>query len=416
MFRFKINNAFLLCIVFFVIFINSKAISLDSGTQYIRSEGNEKLIVFIHGFLGDSVSTWMYKDIFWPEMLSRDSSFSDADIMVYEYLSTLESRLSIDEISHHLISDLKSEGALDYREIIFIAHSMGGLITRKAISIDVDLAEKVNFIYFYATPSAGSGLASYSNWISKNPNLAQMSESDPNRFLAQLHADWITLIEKHPIQSYCAYEKRETGFVFRSIVVNELSAIALCTKRPVAIDEDHIQIVKPANIQSRSYTAFKNAYLEQSNTNDVNSNAPLVSFIKIPLDNNRKWKIQAINDGEDSLIVGQILHCMVNFIEGENKSIFEKDDGFLQSYFEMIDREIGVDAADAALGIGIEGIGFWTPRVPQQTHVPRKEKREITYDIGSFEAGEEFIGCSLLYTVKNKEYFVNFINDELFFE
>jgi hypothetical protein len=58
--------------------------------RYLRRDASEAVaIVFIHGVLGDSTSTWTNGQSYWPELLSKDRDFDGTSIYVYEYPTDL---------------------------------------------------------------------------------------------------------------------------------------------------------------------------------------------------------------------------------------------------------------------------------------------------------------------------------------
>jgi pimeloyl-ACP methyl ester carboxylesterase len=58
----------------------------------------------------------------------QDDTFNASDIYVYEYpTSVRRSSFSIDEIAENMRLFFDADGVSKYKEIIFLAHSMGGL-------------------------------------------------------------------------------------------------------------------------------------------------------------------------------------------------------------------------------------------------------------------------------------------------
>src|SRR6516225_4529894 len=107
--------------------------SAQSGSRYIKQlQGNQSVIVFVHGICGDSISTWTNPNgAYFPALLVSDPFFSAYDVYVYEYPSRfLGTGFSIDEIAENMRLTLDTDLASDHKEIIFVSHSMGGLVTR----------------------------------------------------------------------------------------------------------------------------------------------------------------------------------------------------------------------------------------------------------------------------------------------
>lgn len=78
-----------------------------------------------------------------------------------------------------------------------------------------------------------------------------------NEYLASVQKDW--LAAQFSIASYCAYETQDT---YGTRVVGQSSATNLCNRPLDPIDANHLDIVKPRDINDASYIAFKNALQE----------------------------------------------------------------------------------------------------------------------------------------------------------
>src|ERR1700692_2338120 len=60
----------------------------QAASKYIRNENTDTAIVFIHGVLGDAVSTWTNGDSYWPKLLTTDHTFDGVDIFVLAWRRT----------------------------------------------------------------------------------------------------------------------------------------------------------------------------------------------------------------------------------------------------------------------------------------------------------------------------------------
>src|SRR5438045_4810973 len=122
---------------------------------------NHGVIVFVHGVMGDERSTWSFGASYWPEMLTHDSVFDGQNIYVYRYPSPrLGQTFSIDEIADNMRLVLTTDAVLQYNELTFVSHSMGGLVTRAFIlKYRKDVVDKIRLLYFLATPTTGSPYA-----------------------------------------------------------------------------------------------------------------------------------------------------------------------------------------------------------------------------------------------------------------
>ena len=258
-------SAFVTTVTIFIFSAIFTALAEEPTSIYIRQAPNaDTVIIFVHGFGGDGVSTWTNNETntYWPIMVTHDHTFDGVDIFVYSYsnglVSSLSSSLSIDELAANMRYVLVSQGITNYKKIIFLSHSLGGLITRAYLLDNRDVAEHTLFAYFYSTPTTGSQIASLTGYFFNTPQLQNLGSLSPDAYIADLIRHWLDAEFKFP--SYCAYEKKPTNGI--TLVVSMGSAVALCTKHIDPIDADHFQIVKPSSQNSASYIAFKAAYAE----------------------------------------------------------------------------------------------------------------------------------------------------------
>lgn len=235
---------------------------------YLKEPGNQGVIVFMHGVLGNAEGTWTNSTTkaFWPAIVKNDAEFKGFDIYIYQFPTTLFKRsMSIDKISEDLRLELQNAKVFDHKEVIFVCHSMGGLVTRSFLQKYQDYASQVSFIYFFSTPTEGSEIAVLAKWLSINPQYGDMVPiSDTNYLANQLHA-W--LAAQFPIASYCAYEDQATA---GQQVVPMRSAAALCNRPPTPISANHMEVVKPKDQDDKPHRALQNAFRETRIARTVN--------------------------------------------------------------------------------------------------------------------------------------------------
>lgn len=231
----------------------------QTRSHYVRKDdAADTVIVFVHGVLGDSVSTWTNDNkAYWPELLTKDRAFDGTDIYVYQYPTSANATLSIDELAENMRLMLDTSGVSSHSRIVFLVHSMGGLVTRAYLLKNRRVADRVAFIYFFSTPTTGSEMAGLAALVLRNPQIRNMQILQPAGYLADLQRQW--LAARFSIPSYCAYESRAT---YGLQIVTQASASNLCNQRLDPIDADHITIVKPADENDTPYLAFKSAFHE----------------------------------------------------------------------------------------------------------------------------------------------------------
>jgi hypothetical protein len=236
-------------------------------------------IVFIHGLRGSSHETWQYKgrteaeNFFWPAALGKD--LPDCAIWTVGYPAGLTETFGapgmiIEKRAGNLALKLANAGLGD-RPLIFITHSMGGLIVKALLTgsqtqADQDrkrIASHTRGIVFCATPHRGSDFAKFAALLGQffggvQDHVKEMQAGQVQ--LDILHDEFVEWQRRYAVP-VCSFS--ENIGLFRKgllrpiplgLVVPRDSAnpnIAGHTVRDV--DEDHLTIVKPKDENSDVY-------------------------------------------------------------------------------------------------------------------------------------------------------------------
>ncbi|KAH7310789.1 hypothetical protein B0I35DRAFT_439689 [Stachybotrys elegans] len=152
-------------------FLNTFGLHLIHGEPESSAD-----VIFVHGLGGSPRGTWTYDrkpDAFWPAWMRHEEGLSNFRVFSYGYNAKFKEQdnpLSIVDFSKGLLVRMKTYGHagvdnIGLRPIIFIAHSMGGLVVKKALIIgkgDHHYAEMLSSVYgimFLATPHRGAAHA-----------------------------------------------------------------------------------------------------------------------------------------------------------------------------------------------------------------------------------------------------------------
>lgn len=238
----------------------SEVPSIKTGYEGEGPHRKPVAVVFVHGIFGDQ-TTWASQETSFPQMLTSDPALGDkVDAFVFQYYSPKFGPAgNVSELAKQLKAALEDHHVLeDHEHVAFLCHSMGGLVTRRALILLRDL-KKVSMIYFYATPGNGAEISQLASRISASPQLKSMLPLEGNEALQQIQDDWLNWPEARGMPSYCAYETLATDGV---IVVNQSSARSLCNRLPEAMTANHSQIVKPESRTDPRYTRFATALRE----------------------------------------------------------------------------------------------------------------------------------------------------------
>jgi pimeloyl-ACP methyl ester carboxylesterase len=205
---------------------DSSASSVSSDHQvahYVRRGSGARVIVFVHGIFGGATSTWSYSSaVSWPDMLKSDSIFDGSDIYVASYDSPYHgNQMTIDEVVESLNSRFDSDKVFaEHREVVFVAHSLGGLVVQRYLLTRRELANQVSFIYFFSTPETGANVAKLGRVFNADPLLKEMLPGDSNDYLLnmeflalpspschQLPAACSSISSRRPQQTVCAHHR-----------------------------------------------------------------------------------------------------------------------------------------------------------------------------------------------------------------
>lgn len=223
-----------------------------------RAKKARYALVLIHGITGDGRSSWTSPNgTYWPKLMEGDPAFKDFDIYVYEYPTSLFGEcMAVSDLAGAMHTHLKSDAVFeDHESVIFLAHSMGGLIVRTFLLRYRDKADNVPMIIFMATPSAGSWKAKVGSLLPTCPQVEDLRKLDVNSFLKTQQSDWLNASFKDRIVSHCGIETQTSG---GSLTVDRSSASLLCTGELLSIPTDHSHVVKPNSTDDLPHRFLKN--------------------------------------------------------------------------------------------------------------------------------------------------------------
>ena len=231
----------------------------DSRWAFPPNSSNDRVIVFVHGIFGDAFSTWKNPEgKYFFDFMKSDPSYDHTDLYVYGFPSSFfGTAFSIDQAVSGLNQRLKDDHVLDHKQIIFVCHSMGGLVVQRYLLTYRITAQKVPLLFFYSTPQEGAAITRVATIVTNNPGIEQMFPYDKNRYLQNLDGEWKqALAEGLKTEIRCAYETEPT---FGVVIVGAASGTRNCFGVSTAVGENHINIVKIKNSRDMAYVALRNA-------------------------------------------------------------------------------------------------------------------------------------------------------------
>lgn len=233
----------------------SDAVVNSSDPQWVNQHDPhaQVAVVFVHGIFGDTLGTWGTEKTSFFKLLEDDPDIGPkVDLFAFGYTSNMfkSGSLAIDEAANLLYARLDNEGVLKYDDIVFVNHSMGGLVTLRMLIQRADVRERTSDVVLFATPQEGAQITRIAQNVAHNPALEDMLPANRNTFLRTLNDDFRNLDPSKRPRVTCAYEKRPVGNV---MIVPWESATRFCDGNAIAIAENHITIVKPDRRQHDSF-------------------------------------------------------------------------------------------------------------------------------------------------------------------
>ncbi len=173
------------CVIGFIVACSKREDPHDSEAgpdKFLEIRGRSEsdvAIVFVHGLFGDAKSSWTNETTkaYWPQLICNDRAFDAADVYAFSYLtSALTSGPFIDEVGENLALRLDDKG-LTKKNLVFIAHSMGGLVVRSMLLNNRRIGDQTKMIYFLGTPTDGADLANLAKVFSDNQQIRQLARN-----------------------------------------------------------------------------------------------------------------------------------------------------------------------------------------------------------------------------------------------
>lgn len=174
--------------------------------EWARNEGRPSVIVFVHGLLGENERAWRSPRSDWVEIVLADPDLADFDVLRAEWYTTLLSgefdlHDCADQLALHLSSPVGGNSpALSARRLLFVCHSMGGLVVRQALVNCPELThDRTVSVLSYGTPARGVELADRFEDVARvfgQKQVLDLSQSSP--VLAALHERFSALARLSP--------------------------------------------------------------------------------------------------------------------------------------------------------------------------------------------------------------------------
>ena len=298
--------------------------SPDPGVNNIwfaRNPSSDTVFVFVHGIHSDS-RCWLYEENgqpkqYWPYLVWQDERLRHPSVFLGGY--TFGAHYNIFDAVLELLRNLINQKILDYPNIVFVAHSMGGVVVRRMLCSYVAEFHKSRLgLLLFASPSSGSSWADLASFLQPGNSVDRLRSEDP--YLVELDQEFKTLTSGRRLNITGAEVVEGDGYLGTPAqVVGRASAARYFDYR--TLPGDHSSLVKPQGLGSLShefvvdfYGRFAGVFKEPEVTiaappPDIPTirSAPKLSF-----------------PPEDPTIPSQgILHCPGSPVQKNGKVIFD---------------------------------------------------------------------------------------------
>lgn len=205
------------------------------GTWFAQPQ-NGTVVIFIHGVMSDADAWRNANGTYWPSLLTEDPRTRGVGVYIFEYETGLFSgTYRINDAVDALTNHLRLDKVLTAQRLIFVCHSMGGIVARRyLVREERDLLDaKIEVgLFLLASPSLGSeystALSPLSSVLLRHAQNDILRSSAMNAWLLDLDRDFKTLLnaQRLKITGKELFEDKfiVTKFFFMRVVVDPISA------------------------------------------------------------------------------------------------------------------------------------------------------------------------------------------------
>jgi hypothetical protein len=240
---------------------------------------SDTVLVYVHGFFSDSDRCWTSKSgPKWPDLVVNDDRFNSPSIFMAGYYTDLDSgEYKISDCAREVFDSLSRPGiegeptVLSKKNIVFVCHSLGGIVTRYMIERNREsFLSKCIGLFLIASPSYGAEIASsFSGLIKLFNNKTARQLTLANESLDDLDDRFKDLLANRTIPVFYGAEAIEHHFPFHwkylpalKPIVSKASAGRYFGASKLLSGTDHSTCVKPTSHRHVSHEFLISNFLE----------------------------------------------------------------------------------------------------------------------------------------------------------
>jgi hypothetical protein len=140
--------------------------------EWIREPQGEASAIFVHGIRSSGETCWRNANgSYWPELLRNEPELAQLGIYVFTYQTDIFSgSYRLLDIVDALNEAMQHHHVLECNRLIFVCHSMGGIVVRKFIvsqAVNLNETKREIMLFLVASPSLGSEYADFFRGIAE---------------------------------------------------------------------------------------------------------------------------------------------------------------------------------------------------------------------------------------------------------
>lgn len=251
--------------------------SIDLPFATIAAQSGCADVVFVHGLTGNPIETWTSDNSnepegkYWPKWLAADLPHLNLYAIGYPaslFAKWARKEMDLFERAKACLEIMASYG-LGSRPVVFIGHSLGGLLIKQMLRIGREssetswrqIADRCRGVFFLATPHSGASLANILSVVAqifKSSHVEKLKRDSSD--LTELNESFRAFCLTHQMTVVAYYEKFKTSNA--AIVVDQASADpGVSGVTPIPVDASHTSICTPDNRHAPIYVSIRSRLL-----------------------------------------------------------------------------------------------------------------------------------------------------------
>lgn len=176
--------------------------------EWVRECEGHTAVIFVHGILSSGEKCWLNPNgKYWPQLVKDEKSFEDVGIWVFTYRTdAFSASYTLNDVTDSLKEFMRLDKVIDRQNLIFVCHSMGGIVVRRYIvQQHVGLIDRHSNVglFLVASPSLGADYANFLRALAKslgNSQVEALCTGQSNTWLSALDTDFMNIKDTGRIQ------------------------------------------------------------------------------------------------------------------------------------------------------------------------------------------------------------------------